>query len=413
MKYSVKIATLFLVIIVSLNIFLTSCDNGNDEIKSDEFKHGQTVCLLMPYTGEYWWNTIAKYFELAVTNDGWNFKLDTADGSEETQAEQILNYAQQSDILFVFPTSSTAINDAIKTAEQEYNCPVVSFKGFVTEESRFSVIFDDYNAAKSMAKEAVEWIKEKHGTTEGKTIVSINGDLRQSGWGLRQEGFDWIKENHPEINYISLIGGLAPNGWAEAIDEYFAGTNEAPDAIISGSDGSYLVGTLSALEKYDKLYYAGDPNHIFIASIDGKPSTLTWLRKGLIDSVYAQVPNAISNSAWEIAKEYILKDASYQYEPYEMPEIPLPLVAKQPEGTYWGNDDMTVNTYEYSKTPIGQTPFPIVNKDNVNNWDLYGNSIVKILGEDIHPLPKFKPKGEVPTWSQNLLDEYNNWITSE
>ncbi|TYQ18234.1 UNVERIFIED_CONTAM: monosaccharide ABC transporter substrate-binding protein (CUT2 family) [Acetivibrio alkalicellulosi] len=413
MKHFVKIVTFFLAITLFLNISLTSCTKSNSEVQSNEFKHGKTVWLLMPYAGEYWWNTIIKYFELAVTKDGWNFNFDTADGSEVTQSEQIIAYAKQADILFVFPTSSTGINEAIRKAEEDYNCPVVSFKGFITEESRFSVIFDDYKAGELMAKEAVAWIKEKYGTTEGQTIITVNGDLRQSGWRLRQEGFDWIKENHPEINYISVTGGLSPSGWAEAIDESLSSIDKAPAAILSGSDGSYLVGTISALEKYGMLYYVDHPNHIFIASIDGKPSTLAWLRNGLIDSVYAQVPDAISYSTWEIAKKYILKDASYQYAPYEMPKIPIPLIANQPKGTYWGNENMSIETYDYSQTPIGKTPFPIVTKDNVNTWDLYGNSIVKLLGEDLHPLPAFSPKGEAPSWSKSLLDEYTDWLNTK
>lgn len=411
MKRLVKVVAFFLVIALFLNIFLTSCKNSTGEVKSTEFKHGKTVWLLMPYAGEYWWNTIIKYFESAVKNDGWQFNFDTADGSDKIQSEQILAYAKKADILFVFPTSSTGVNEAIKKAEQEYHCPVVSFKNYITEESRFSLMFDDYKAGELMAKEAVEWIKGKYGTTEGQTIVTVNGDLKQSGWRLRKEGFDWIKKNHPEINYISVTGGLTPRGWAEAIDNCLGSKAKNPAAILSASDGPYLLGTISALEKYDKLYYIGDPNHVFIASIDGKPSTLTWLRMGLVDSVYSQVPDAISYSAWEIAKEYILKDASYQYEPYEMPKIPVPLVAKQPKGTYWGGENMTttIKTYDYSKTPIGKTPFPIVTKDNVNTWELFGNSIVKLLGEDIKPLPVFNPKGKVPSWSKNLLDEYNNW----
>lgn len=382
-----------------------------DKKETTEFRHGKTMWLLMPYVGEYWWNTIVKYLELAVEHDGWQFNFDTANGSDATQSNQIITYAQHADILFVFPTSSTGVNEAVRRAEEEFHCPVVSFKNYITEKSRFCEMFDDKTAGEMMAKEAVKWLQDKYGTAKGKTVITVNGDLKQSGWRLRQEGFDWIKANHSEINYISVTGGLTPGGWAEVIDSCLVGAGKNVDAILSASDGPYLLGTISALEKYGKLYYVGDPNHIFVSSIDGKPSTLSWLRMGYIDMVYSQVPDAISFSAWKVAKKHILKDASYQYSPYKMPEIPVPLQITQPEGSYWGGIDVTatIEKFPYSETPIGRTPFPVVDKDNVNTWDLYGNSIVPILGEDINPLPIFKAKGTEPTWSKNLMDGYEAW----
>ena len=400
-------AAMILVIIVAFIAVV-----GVQPVMSAEFKHGKTVWLLMPYTGEYWWETIVEYIRQATTRDGWNFNFTTAEGSDTTQFDQIVTYAQQSDILFVFPTSSTGVNEAIRIAEEEHHCPVVSFKNYITGKSRFCEMFDDVTAGELMAKEAVQWLQDKYGTTEGKTVITVNGDLKQSGWRLRQEGFDWIKANHPEINYIEITGGLTPEGWADVADSCIAGVGSEVDAILSASDGPYLLGTLIALAKYGKLYYVGDPNHVFVASIDGKPSTLSWLRMGYVDTVYSQVPDAISFSAWEVAKEYILKDASYQYEPYEMPEIPVPLKVPQPEGSFWGGKDVvaTIEAFEYSETPIGRTPFPIVNRNNVNTWELYGNTIVKVLGEDIDPVPTFEAKGTQPPWSEGLLSEYKEWV---
>jgi ABC-type sugar transport system substrate-binding protein len=376
-----------------------------------KFANGKTVWLLMPFTGEYWWNTIVEYVGKAVKLDGWNFNFTTADGSDTKQFDQITTYAQKADILFVFPTSFTGINEAVRIAEEQYHCPVVSFKGYITGKSRFCEMFDDFQSGELMAKEAVAWIQKKYGTTKDKTVIAVNGDLKQSGWKLRQDGFDWIKKNHPEINYIAIEGGLSPEGWADVADSCIAGAGSKVDAIISASDGPYLLGTISALAKYGKLYYQDDPKHIFVASIDGKPSTLQWLRQGYVDAVYSQVPDAISYSAWEVAKKYIVKDASYQSSPYKMPEIPVPLTVKQPEGTYWGGKDkvMIIETVPYSKTPTGTTPAPRVDKNNVNTWALYGNSIIQLLGDDIRPTPTFAAKGKQPAWCAKVLSEYKKW----
>jgi len=377
-----------------------------------EFKNGKTVWLLMPYTGEFWWNMLVTFLEKAVEADGWNFNFTTAEGSDTTQFEQITTYAQQADILFVNPTTMTAINEAVRIAEEQYHTPVVIYKDYITGAARLCIQYSDFEAAQAMAEEAVKWIEAKYGTTSGKTVIALNGDLRLSGWKLRADGFRWIKENHPEINFIEINGGLTPEGWADVVEASIGGAGADAVALLAASDGPYLLGALNALEKYGKLYYVGDPDHIFVASIDGKPSTLTWLRYGYIDTVYSQTPDSIAKSLWKIAKDHILKDPSYQYSPYKIPEVPLPLNVKQPEGCYWGGENlvMTVEKVSYSETPMGTTPSPRVDRNNVNTWELWGNSIVRLIGEDLSPVPKFSAKGKEPEWSKKLIDEYNKWV---
>jgi len=229
---------------------------------------------------------------------------------------------------------------------------------------------------------------------------------------LRQDGFDWIKTEHPEINYIEITGGLTPEGWADVADSAIAGAASDVDVILSASDGAYLQGTMAALDKYDKLFYVGDPNHVYVTSIDGKTSTLQWVRQGLVDTVYVQVPDVMAAVQWDLAMEYILKDASYQYEPYTIPSIPLPLELNQPEGTYWGGEDITttLEMKDFSETPIAISPLPRITYENVNTWEIYGNSIIAILGYDLDPIPTYEAQGEVPEWSQALLDEFDAFV---
>lgn len=378
-----------------------------------EFKHGKTVWLLHVFAGENWWNTIMYYLQMHVENAGWNFNFVSADGSDTTQFDQIITYAQQADILFVYPTSTNALNEAVRMAEEEYHCPVVAYTNYITGPSAGGcLMYDDETAGQLMAKEAVQWLEDKYGTTVGKTVLAINGDLTMSGWKLRQDGFDWIKTAHPEINYIEITGGLTPEGWADVADSAIAGAASDVDVILSASDGAYLLGTMQALEKYGKLYYKGDPNHVFIASIDGKTSTLQWVRYGLVDTVYVQVPDVMAAAQWQLAFEYILKDASYQYPPYEIPQIPVPLTIRQPEGTYWGGENIvtTMKMYDFSETPIAISPLPRITRENVNTWGIYGNSIISVLGNDLDPIPTFVAKGTLPVWSQGLLDEFAAFV---
>jgi ABC-type sugar transport system substrate-binding protein len=409
-----KTAMVFLasvVVIAAAGVFPAMGGSKQEVAEEMEFKNGKTVWLLMPYTGEYWWNMLVTFLGREVEADGWNFNFTTAEGSDTTQFEQITTYAQQADIIFVNPTTMTAINEAVRIAEEQYHTPVVIYKDHITGAARVCVEYSDFEAAQAMAKEAVEWIQDKYGSTRGKTVIALNGDLRLSGWKLRADGFRWIKENHPEINFIEVNGGMTPEGWADVAEATIGGAGKDAVALLAASDGAYLLGALSALEKYGKLYYAGDPNHMYVASIDGKPSTLTWLRRGYIDVVYSQTPDSIAASLWRIAKDHIVKDPSYQYSPYDAPQVPLPLKVQQPEGCYWGGKDlvMTVKKVEYSETPMGKTPSPRVDRNNVNLWDLWGNSIVQMIGEDLDPVPTFKAKGKEPEWSKKLMSEFNSW----
>jgi len=414
MKHSVK-KTIIFWILLSLIFYLPTMafGEGQGEGAATEFKHGKTVWLLHVFAGENWWNTIMYYLQMHVENAGWNFNFVSADGSDTKQADQIITYAQQADILFVYPTSTNALNESVRRAEEEFHCPVVAYTNYITGPSAGGILmYDDERAGQLMAKEAIAWLEDKYGTTVGKTILAINGDLTMSGWKLRQDGFDWIKANHPEINYIEITGGLTPEGWADVADSAIAGAAADVDVILSASDGAYLLGTMQALEKYGKLYYKGDPNHIFIATIDGKTSTLQWVRQGLVDTVYVQVPDVMAAVQWDLAFEYILKDASYQYPPYEIPRVPVPLTIRQPEGTYWGGEHIVteLKMYDFSETPIAISPLPRITRENVNTWGVYGNSIISVLGNDLDPIPTFVAKGSVPVWSQALLDEFAAFI---
>ena len=198
---------------------------GKPEQKAQtmEFKNGKTVWLLMPYTGEFWWNMLVTFLEKAVKADGWNFNFATAEGSDTTFFDQITTYAQKADILFIDPTSMTALNEAVRLAEEQYHCPVIVYKDAITGAARVCAQYNDFEAGQLMAKEAVDWIQKKYGTTNGKTVISLNGDLKMSGWKSRCDGFRWIKENHPEINFVEIVGGLTPEGWADVAESCIAG----------------------------------------------------------------------------------------------------------------------------------------------------------------------------------------------
>jgi len=380
-----------------------------------EFKHGKSVMYLTPDIHETWWVACKEYLKRAVEADGWKFAFDVSDWSDSKCTDQLVTYSTLYDIIFVFPTSLEGINEGIRIAEVENHCPVVVQKNFVVGEyGRFCISFDDHGAGMRQVEMAVNAIKQRYGTTEGKKIICFSGARAASGWRGRAEGFLDGMKLHPEIEYEEWDCGASIEGWANQADVYFA--TDTCDAIVAGSGGPYGRGIIDALSRYGKLYYVGDPNHIYMVTIDGKPSELQWIRRGYQDDVLSQSPDCLMPIGWYLARDYIVKDASYQYPPYTMPSIPTPIEVGAPPTGYWGEGDPKMKIdkgliFPQVSMPQGVSPVYTVNKDNVNKKEIWGNTYTFWRGKEDIQMLTWPAKGTPPAWSQKLLDDYEVMFT--
>jgi hypothetical protein len=115
---------------------------------------------------------------------------------------------------------------------------------------------------------------------------------------------------------------------------------------------------------------------------------------------------------WHLARDYLLKNADYQKSPYTMPSIPTPLEVGAPANAYWGEGSPKMKIdkgliYPEVSMPQGVSPVYSVNKDNVNNPNIWGNTYTFWKGkEDVQMLTWPGCKGTPPSWSQKLLDDY-------
>jgi ABC-type sugar transport system substrate-binding protein len=376
-----------------------------------EFKHGGSVMYLTPMVGDFFFVACKEYLKRAVEADGWKFAFDNADWSDATQTDQLVTYADQYDIIFVFPTSLEGINEGIRIAEVDKHCPVVVQKNFVKGNyGRFCISFDDVGVGKRQAEKAVEFIKAKYGgTAEGKKVVCFSGSYAASGWRNRAIGFKEGIAQFPEVDWEEWDCGGDPAGWGAQADLYFS--TDTADAIVAASAGSYFRGIMDALDRYDKLYYVGDPKHIYTTTIDGKPSELQWIRRGYMDDSFSQSPDCLMPIGWHLARDYIVKNADYQKSPYTMPEIPTPLEVEAPANAYWGEGSPKMKIdkgliYPEVSMPQGVSPVYSVNKDNVNNPNIWGNTYTFWKGKEDVQMLTWPAKGTPPAWSQKLLDDY-------
>jgi len=148
-----------------------------------------------------------------------------------------------------------------------------------------------------------------------------------------------------------------------------------------------------------------------MVTIDGKPSELQWIRRGYQDDVLSQSPDCLMPIGWYLARDYVVKDASYQYPPYTMPSIPTPLEVEAPPTGYWGegNPKMKIDKgliFPRVSMPQGVSPIYTVNKDNVNKKEIWGNTYTFWRGKEDIQMITWPAKGTPPAWSQKLLDDY-------
>lgn len=382
---------------------------------ASEFAHGKSVMYLTPDIHETWWVACKEYLRKAVEADGWKFAFDVSDWSDTKCTDQLTTYSQQYDIIFVFPTSLEGINEGIRIAEVDNHCPVIVQKNFVIgENGRFCISFDDHGTGMAQVEKAVAAVKAKYGTTTGKKIICFSGARQASGWRMRAEGFLDGMKLHPEMEYEEWDCGGDIAGWADQADLYFS--TKTCDAIVSGSGGPYFRGVIEALNRYGKLYYVGDPNHIYCTDLDGKPTDLQWIRDGYLDDCFSQSPDCLMPLGWILARDYIVKNADYQKSPYTMPSIPTPLTVSAPAGGYWPEGaTMKIDKgliFPEVSMPQGVSPVYAVNKDNVNNIAIWGNQYTFWKGKEDIQMITYPAKGTQPAWCKQLLADYETMFTA-
>lgn len=122
---------------------------------------------------------------------------------------------------------------------------------------------------------------------EGK-VLSLMGDQATTNGRDRTTGFDdCIKAKFPKIELIEQ-----PTNWkadkATSAAQTVVTTTPDLKAIYMQSDSVMLAGVLNVLKSAGKLTKVGEPNHIFLASVDGTPYAMEQIRADYLDVAVAQ-----------------------------------------------------------------------------------------------------------------------------
>jgi ABC-type sugar transport system substrate-binding protein len=385
-------------------------DGGSDGATTEQkgWKHGKTIHYIGPPAESTWWRSMPAGHMIEANKRGWEFSFSTPGWDAAKINDQIVQFAQQKDALVVNPVAFKGHVQTIKNVQEKHNTPVVGNKDLVGGAVSHNIQSADIEMGKMMAERAIQHIEDRHGTTEDKTLVHFQGNPDFTGWERRIRAVNSVMDEHPEMNYEEIKTGGTVSGWADAAKTYFA--NNTADAIVSDSDGAYTRSILQALGANDQLYYVGHDEHVFVAGIDGYPSSLQYVRKGLQDLTVPQVPYGITLNIARLFHEQVLDPAVQRGK--EIPRVEPGTSVGAPDDPvdiYWGpGDEITLEESEFG-VPLANAPPEVygITIDNVNTEMHWGNFLPAWVGRTDLMDVTFDPEGEKPDAVAGLADEFD------
>lgn len=193
--------------------------------------------------------------------------------------------AQGAQGIIVVPTDSDAIVPALSYAAEQ-SVPVVAIDiGPSGGKTAMIVRADNIR----MGEDACQEMGKALGGN-GK-VLSMMGDQATTNGRDRTTGFkQCMAESFPDIELIEQ-----PTYWKTDRATSVAQTvvTSTPDlaGIYMQSDAVMLAGVLNVLKSADRQTKVGEPEHIYLVSIDGTPYALEQVRAGLLDAAISQPLN--------------------------------------------------------------------------------------------------------------------------
>jgi ribose transport system substrate-binding protein len=260
-----------------------------------------------------------------------------------TDMNNLLNLGAKG--IVVGPLDSAAISRALDAAASK-NVPVVAVDVAPTQGKVAMVVRADNRA---YGEQACKYIGEH--VKAGK-VVQIMGDLASVNGRDRSEAFRSCLKHYPNLSLLEIPASWKGDVAATALDSLLT-ANPDVKAIYMQAGGVYLSPTLQTLRRKQLLFPAGDAKHIVIVSNDGIPQEFEAIRKGEIDATVSQPADL--------------------YAKYGLYYIQATLAGKtfKPGPTDHGSNIVQLQPGVLED----QLPAPLVTKANVDDKNLWGNTV--------------------------------------
>ncbi|MFI1438814.1 sugar ABC transporter substrate-binding protein [Streptomyces fructofermentans] len=329
---------------------LTACGSTKDTVDSGGGGGDGSgkVGVILPLLTSPFWQSYNDYVPKMAKSEGVDALKTVNSNSDPSQQITDINNQLNQGVkgLVVAPLDSAAISAGLDHAERK-GVPVVAVD-VAPEKGKVAMVVRADNVA--YGKKACAYLGD--GITSGK-VVQIMGDLASVNGRDRSEAFrDCVKEKYPKLKVLEIPAKWESDTAASKLDTLL---NAHPDikGIYLQAGGVYLAPTLQTLKSKGLLKKAGEKGHITIVSNDGIPQEYDAIRRGQIDATVSQ---------------------------------PADLYAKY--GMYYIKAAMAGKTFEPGPTDHGseivelpggiledQLPAPLVTKENVDDPELWGNTV--------------------------------------
>ncbi|AZM48730.1 ABC transporter substrate-binding protein [Streptomyces sp. WAC 06738] len=329
---------------------LAACGSTNDSDSSSDGEGGGEgkVGVVLPLLTSPFWQSYNDYVPKMAKEEGVDALKTVNSNSDPSQQITDINNQLNQGVkgLVVAPLDSAAVSAGLDQAERK-GVPVVAVD-VAPDEGKVAMIVRANN--KAYGQKACDYLGE---TVKSGKVVQIMGDLASVNGRERSEAFrSCVKEKYPDLKVLEIPAKWESDTAAAKLDTLL---NANPDikGIYMQAGGVYLAPTLQTLKSKEMLKKAGEDGHIAIVSNDGIPQEFEAIRKGEIDATVSQPADAYAKYAMYYIKR-AMKGETFKPGP-------------------------TDHNSEIVKLPNGlledQLPAPLVTKENVDDPELWGNTV--------------------------------------
>jgi ribose transport system substrate-binding protein len=247
--------------------------------------------------------------------------------------------------MMLVPADSSAIKPALDFLASK-SIPTVSIDiSPVGAKVLMIVRADNVKMGADACQKMGTWLKGKG------TVLSMQGDYRTTNGRDRGVGFkNCMDKQFPDIKVIERPTLWQPDKAADVANTVIK-TNKQVNGVYMASDTIMLAPVLSALKSAGRDALAGEPGHVYLASIDGSPFGLDQIRAGKLDALLSQPLDLYAKYGVSYLKQ-ALEGKTFK-----------------PGATDHGSQIVSVEGNLQDLLPA-----PVVTKDNVDDPSLWGNN---------------------------------------
>jgi simple sugar transport system substrate-binding protein/ribose transport system substrate-binding protein len=330
-----------------VSLVLAACGSTKDTASAGSGGTGK-VGVILPLLTSPFWQSYNDYVPKMAKSEGVEvLKTVNSNSDPSQQITDIDNELTQGvKGLVVAPLDSAAIQAGLDQAQRK-GVPVVAVD-VAPDKGKVAMVVRADNVA--YGEKACDYLGQH--VSSGK-VVQIMGDLASVNGRDRSEAFrSCVKKKYPKLKVLEIPAKWESDTAAAKLDTLL---NANPDikGIYLQAGGVYLAPTLQTLKSKHMLKTAGQAGHIAIVSNDGIPQEYDAIRKGEIDATVSQPADAYAKYGL-----YYIKAAMQGRTFKPGPTDHGSTIVRLPSGIL---ED--------------QLPAPLVTKANVDDPELWGNTV--------------------------------------